>query len=157
MSINASLLGQMLTFAIFVWFCMKFIWPPLMRAIKERQEKIADGLTAADKGHRELEAAELRVVELLDEAKQHAAEILDGAQQRAHRVIDESKVKAREESARIIAQAQADIEQEVHAARQKLYTEISQLALVGAEKLIVRNLNQQDADKIMADLIAEVR
>ncbi len=157
MSINASLIGQMLTFAIFVWFCMKFIWPRLMNAIKERQKTIADGLAAADKGHRELEAAERKVIELIDEAKQSAKEILDATQQRAHHIIEEAKVKAHEEHARIVAQAQADIEQQTNAAKRQLYAEVGQLAVLGAEKIIKRNVDLQDEDTFITELLTEVK
>ena len=157
MSINASLIGQMLTFAIFVWFCMKFIWPRLMAAIKERQKTIADGLAAGDKGHRELEAAERKVFEIIDEAKQNAAEILESTQQRAHHIVEEAKIKAREEHARIVEQAQADIEQQTNAAKRQLYVEVSQLAVLGAEKIIMRNVNANDDDKFVDELIAEVK
>ena len=157
MSINASLIGQMLTFAIFVWFCMKFIWPRLMNAIKERQKTIADGLAAADKGHRELEAAERKVVELIDEAKQNAAEILESTQQRAHHIIEEAKIKAREEHARIVEQAQADIEQQTNAAKRQLYAEIGQLAVLGAEKIIKRDLDLKDEDTFINELLTEVK
>jgi F-type H+-transporting ATPase subunit b len=157
MSINATILGQMITFAIFVWFCMKFIWPRLITAIKDRQKMIADGLAAADRSQRELEAAQRRVVELLDEAKQQAAEIVDAAHQRSHRVIDEAKVKARQEGDRIVAAAHDEIEQDRNIARQKLYTEIGNLAVLGAEKIIARSIDAQDAEKLINQFIAEVK
>jgi len=157
MSINASLIGQIITFAIFVWFCMKFIWPRLMNAIKERQKIIADGLAASDKGHRELEAAERKVFEIIDEAKQNAAKILESTQQRAHRVIEEAKIKAREEHARIVDQAQVEIDQQANAAKRKLYAEVSQLAVLGAEKIVTRNIDAQDEGNLIDELIAEVK
>ena len=157
MSINASLIGQMLTFAIFVWFCMKFIWPRLMNAIKERQKTIADGLAAADKGHRELEAAERKVVELIDEAKQNAAEILESTQQRAHHIIEEAKIKARQEHARIVEQAQTDIEQQTNAVKRQLYAEIGQLAVLGAEKIVKRELDLKDENTFINELLTEVK
>ena len=157
MSINASLIGQMLTFAIFVWFCMKFIWPRLMNAIKERQKVIADGLAASDKGHRELEAAEHKVFEMIDEAKQNAAQILQTTQQRAHRIIEEAKIQARAEHANIVEQAQAEIEQQTNAAKRQLYAEVSQFAVLGAEKIITRNIDSADEDKLIDELIAEVK
>lgn len=157
MSINASLIGQMITFAIFVWFCMKFIWPKLMAAIHDRQKTIADGLAAGDKGLRELEAAELKVLEIIDEAKHHAAEILEGTQQRAHKMIDEAKDKARAEYDKIVASAQADIEQQTNAAKRELYDEVSAIVLQSTEKVLGRNIDKSDNDRFIADMIAEVK
>ena len=156
MSINASLIGQMLTFAIFVWFCMKFIWPRLMNAIKERQKTIADGLAAADKGHRELEAAERKIAAMIDAAKQEAADLLTVTQQRAGHILEEAKAQAREEQARIVEQAKVDIEQQVHAAKHKLYAEVGQLAVTGAQKIIARNIDANDQDQLLNELLAEV-
>lgn len=157
MSINASLIGQMITFLIFVWFCMKFIWPRLMDAIKERQKTIADGLSAADQGQRELEAAELKIVAMLNEAKQQAAEILEGAQQRGHNIVEEAKKQAHEEGDRILEHARAEIDHETNAAKKKLYDEVASLAVMGAEKIVTRNIDAKDTDKLLNDLIAEVR
>ena len=156
MSINASLIGQMITFAIFVWFCMKFIWPRLLDAIKERQATIADGLAAADKGQRELEAAELKVIELIDEGKQQAAKIVEDANQRALHIVEDSKAKARVEYDKILAQAKSDIEQETNQARRQLYGEVTNLVVLGTEKVIARNIGSVDDDKFIDDLIAEV-
>ena len=156
MSINASLIGQMITFLIFVWFCMKFIWPKLMSAIKERQKTIADGLSAADQGQRELEAAELKIVGMLDDAKQQAAGILEGAQQRAHHLMEEAKHRAHEEGDRILEHARAEIDQEANAAKKKLYDEVAALAVMGAEKIVARNINDKDAANLLTELVAEV-
>jgi F-type H+-transporting ATPase subunit b len=157
MSINATLFGQMITFAIFVWFCMKFIWPRLMDAIRTRQKAIADGLAAADRSQRELEAAQLRVVEILSEAKHQAGEIVEGAQQRAQRLIEEAKGKARTEADRIIADALVEINQERNIAQQKLYAEVGSLAVLGAERIIERNITAQDSERLINQLISEVQ
>ncbi len=155
MSINASLIGQILTFAIFVWFCMKFIWPRLMHTIKERQKTIADGLAAADKGHRELAAAEHKVSVMIDETKQKAGDLLAATQQRADRIIEEAEAQARKQQARIVAQAQADIDQQMDEAKRKLYAEIGELAVLGAEKIIARNINAGDEEQLLTELLAE--
>ena len=156
MSINASLIGQMITFLIFVWFCMKFVWPPLMKAIRDRQKLIADGLSAADRSQRELEAAQLKIVEMLDEARLDAAKIVNQAKQHAHNVIEEAAGKARAESERILAQAQEQIVQDTYAARQTLYTEVAQLAILGTEKLLAKNIDAQDATRLLSNLTREV-
>lgn len=157
MSINASLIGQMITFAIFVWFCMKFIWPKLMAAISERQKTIADGLAAGDKGQRELEAAELKVLEIIDEAKQHASEILEGTQQRAHKMIEEAKGKARDEYDKIVTSAQAEIEQQTNAAKRELYDEVSTIVMQSTEKVLGRNIEQSDNERFINEMIAEAK
>jgi F-type H+-transporting ATPase subunit b len=157
MSINASLIGQIITFAIFVWFCMKFIWPKLMAAIKERQKGIADGLAAADRGQRELESAEFKVLEMIDEAKQQAAEILEGAQQRAHHIVEDAKNKARGEYDKIVAQAHDEIEQATNTAKRELYDQVSHLILDGTEKVLARNIDKSDNDRFIEQLIAEAK
>lgn len=156
MSINASLIGQMITFLIFVWFCMKFIWPQMMKAIRERQKTIADGLSAADKGQRELEAAQMKVAEIIDEAKSQAAEIIDGAQQRANHMVEEAKVHAHQEADKVLLQARAEIEQETMAAKQKLYDEVAGLAIKGAEKIVEKQIDEKDAARLLDNVLAEV-
>lgn len=157
MSINASLIGQMITFAIFVWFCMKFIWPRLMSAIKERQQKIADGLAAGDKGQRELEAAEIKVLDMINDAKSHSAKLLEGAQERAHNLVEEAKHKARDEHDKIVAAAQEEIVQATNAAKQELYAQLSGLVINSTEKVLARNIDQADNDRFIEQLIAEVK
>ena len=157
MSINATLFGQMITFAIFVWFCMKFIWPRLMDAIRTRQKTIADGLAAADRSQRDLEEAQVRVLAMINEAKQQASQIIENTQERSNRMIEEAKAKARVEADQLIAAAHADIEQERMSLKQKLYAEVGSLAMLGAEKIIARTINQQDSDKFIKQLISEVQ
>ena len=117
MNINATIIGQMLTFVVFVWFCMKFIWPPLINVLAERTKKIADGLSAADRAEQDLELAQEKAVAQLKEAKQQAAEIIDQAHKRSSQLIDEAKGQAREEGDRLLKAAQAEIEQEFNRAR----------------------------------------
>ena len=149
MNINATLLGQMITFAVFVWFTMRFVWPLLMQAIEERQAKIADGLAAAEKGRHELELAEVRAKELLRERKQQAAEIVAHAQKRANEIIEEAKISARTESERILGSARAEISQDLQEARDKLQREVGQLAIAAAEQILMREVDaeaHQDLD-----------
>lgn len=157
MQINATLIGQLITFAIFVWFCMKFIWPRITTTLTERQKTIADGLAAAHRSQQELEAAQLKVLEMVNEAKQQGAQILEGAQQRAHRMIEEAKERAQEESQRIMAQTRADISTEIEAARTKLYNDVADLAVQGAQKIIGRNINNQDSQRLVLDLLNEAK
>jgi F-type H+-transporting ATPase subunit b len=155
-NINATLLGQMITFAVFVWFTMKFVWPLLMQAIEERQAKIADGLAAAEKGRHELELAEVRAKELLRERKQHAAEIVAHAQKRANEIIEEAKISARTESERILGSARAQISQDLQEARDKLQREIGQLAIAAAEQILMREVDAEAHQEIVNKLSVQL-
>jgi F-type H+-transporting ATPase subunit b len=155
-NINATLLGQMITFAVFVWFTMKFVWPLLMQAIEERQAKIADGLAAAEKGRHELELAEVRAKELLRERKQHAAEIVAHAQKRANEIIEEAKISARTESERILGSARAQISQDLQEARDKLQREVGQLAIAAAEQILMREVDAEAHQEIVNKLSVQL-
>ena len=156
MNINATLLGQMITFAVFVWFTMRFVWPLLMQAIEERQAKIADGLAAAEKGRHELELAEVRAQELLRERKQHAAEIVAHAQKRANEIIEEAKISARTESERILGSARAQISQDLQEARDKLQREVGQLAIAAAEQILMREVDAEAHQEIVNKLSVQL-
>jgi F-type H+-transporting ATPase subunit b len=155
-SINATLLGQMITFAVFVWFTMRFVWPLLMQAIEERQAKIADGLAAAEKGRHELELAEVRAKELLRERKQHAAEIVAHAQKRANEIIEEAKISARTESERILGSAHTQISQDLQEARDKLQREVGQLAIAAAEQILMREVDAEAHQEIVNKLSVQL-
>ena len=135
MNINLTLFGQMVTFAFFVWFCMKFVWPIILQAMEERQQKIADGLDAADRAVRDLDAAQSKVSDQLKEAKQAAAGIIDQANKRANQIVDEAKEQATAEGERLKVAAQAEIEQEVNRAKEELRATVAGLAIAGAEKV----------------------
>lgn len=154
MNINLTLLGEMLTFAIFVWFTMRFVWPPLMKAMEERRETIAAGLAAAEKGKRDLELAQHKVTELLTEAKAQAAQMIEQANHRANHIIEEAKARAREEGDRLLVIAKADIEREFQSARETLMKEISSLVVTGAEKVLQQEINRSANDKIVAELLS---
>lgn len=143
MNMNLTLIGQSITFAIFVWFCMKFIWPPIVNALEARRKRIADGLAAADRGKHELELASKRATENLVEAKQKSAEIIAQAEKRASQMIEEAKMAAREEGDRLIAAAKAEIEQESHRAREALRGEVAALVVAGASRILRREVNPQ--------------
>ena len=152
MNFNATLIGQMLTFVVFVWFCMKYIWPPLIAALEERNAKISEGLAAAQRGQQELEDAEARVKESLGEAKTQAQEIINQAQKRANEIVDQAKESAREEADKTVAAASVEIEQQISAAREQLRKEVSTIALSGAEQILKREIDA----KAHADLLDEL-
>ena len=156
MNINMTLFGQMVTFAFFVWFCMKFVWPALTHVLEERKNKIADGLDAADRAMRDLELAQNKASDQLKEAKQEAAVLLDQANKRASQIVEEAKEHARAEGDRLKAAAQAEIEQEINRAREELRGKVAVLAIAGAEKIlgssIDANTNRELVDKLAAQL-----
>lgn len=156
MNLNATILGQVISFAIFVWFCLKFVWPPLVAALEERKRKIADGLDAADRALRDLDLAQHKATEQLREAKQQAALLIEEARKRAGQIVEESKDKAREEGERIIVAARAEIDQELHRAREELRRKVSALALAGAERILARTIDEQLGRDIVDDLAAQL-
>ena len=153
MNINMTLIGQSITFAIFVWFCMKFVWPPIVNALEARKKQIADGLAAADRGKHELELAAKRAADSLHEAKQKSSEIIAQAEKRASQLIDEAKNAAKEEGDRMIAAAKAEIEQESHRAREALRGEVATLVVAGAGRILRREVNPQ----AHADLLEAIK
>ena len=154
MNINLTLIAQLVSFAVFVWFTMKFIWPPLVRAMDERKAKIADGLAAAERGQHEQVLAQERAKEYLHEAKQQAAEIKAKAEKQAAMMVEEAKGKAQEEGARQLAVAQAEIEQETNKAREHLRAKVAELALAGAEKILRKEIDA-DAHKDIVEAVAK--
>jgi len=150
---NVTLLGQAITFAILVWFTMKFVWPPLTNMMEERAKRIADGLAAAERGKQDLEAAEKRVGDELRKAKQQAMEIIASAEKRATQIVDEAKDNASTEGARIVADAKGQIDQEVMRAKEALREQVAQLAVIGAEKILRKEI---DAAK-HADLLSSIK
>jgi len=156
MDFNMTLLGQTIAMIVFVWFTMKYIWPHLDAAITERQEKIADGLAAADRGQHDLELAEKKATETMREAKDKAAELLDQAKKRHAEIVDSAKDDARGEADKIKVGAQAEIEQEVHRAREELRKQVSVLAVAGAEKILQRSIDASAHADILDSLVAEL-
>lgn len=156
MNINLTLFGQTITFAIFVWFCMKYVWPPILAAMTEREKKIADGLQAAERASQELASAKEEVAQQLQEAKQEAVTILEQANKRARQMVDEAKDQAIAEGQRLKDAAAADISQEVNRAKESLRKEVSRLALVGAQQVleveIDENAHRDLLDKVASNL-----
>ena len=156
MNFNATLIGQSITFIVFVWFCMKFIWPPVMHALEERKKKIADGLAAAEHGRHEQELAEERAKEILREAKNQAGEIISRADKRAAEIVEEAKGDAREEGSRLLTAARAEIEQEVNRAREVLRGKVVSIALAGAGKVLEREGYEAALVELRDKLAAEI-
>ncbi len=156
MNFNATLIGQMVTFVIFVWFCMKYIWPPLMAALEERNARISEGLAAAERGKQDLEEAQEKVAESLNDAKTQAQEIINQAQKRANEIVDEAKDIARDEADKIKSAASADIEQQITSAREQLRKEVSSIALAGAEQILKREVDAKAHAKVLDELVAQI-
>lgn len=157
MNINfLTLFGQMVAFSLFVLFCMKYVWPPILAAMQERAGKIADGLAAADRAARDLELAQEKAVERLKEAKEEAAGIVDAANRRAGQIVEEAKDQAREEGDRLKAAARAEIEQEVNRAREQLRGQVAALALAGAEKVLAAEIDANRHNDIVDRLASEL-
>lgn len=156
MNLNLTLIGQMVAFVCFVVFCMKYVWPPIIAAMQERAEKIADGLAAADRASHDLELAQEKAVERLKEAKEEAAGIVDSANKRASQIVEEAKDAAVVESDRVKVSAQAEIEQEMNRAREQLRGQVAGLALSGAEKVLGSAIDQEAHAALVDKLAAEL-
>ncbi len=156
MNINMTLIGQLVTFVLFVMFCMKYVWPHIAAAMEERAEKIADGLAAADRANHDLELAQGKAVERLKEAKEEAAGIVDAAHKRANQIVEESKDQARVEGERIKEAARAEIDQAVNRARETLRSQVATLALAGAEKVLAAEIDAQRHSELVDNLAAEL-
>ena len=153
MNINLTLIAQLVSFAVFVWFTMKFVWPPLVKAMEERKARIADGLAAAERGQHEQQLAQQRAKEYLHEAKQQAAQITAKAEKQAALIVEEAKEKAQQEGDRQLAAAQAEIEQEMNRAREELREKVAQLAIAGAEKILRKEIDAE-AHKDIVEAVA---
>ncbi len=156
MNFNATLIGQMITFTLLVIFTMKYVWPPIMQAMQDRQKRIAEGLASAERGVREQELAKAKSAQKLKEAKQQAAEIIAQAQKRANEIVDQSKFEARDEGARQLAGAQAEIEQEMNRAREQLRNQIVGIAVAGAEKVLTTEVDEKAHAKMLDDLVSQL-
>ena len=149
MNINLTLFFQMISFAVFVWFTMKYIWPPMMAALEERKNKIAEGLAAAERGELEQELGQKRAAELMREAKLQATDAIAQAQKRAAQIVDEAKEDARAEGERLILSARAEIEQEKNRTREELREKVAALAIAAAEKILEKEIDIQSHKKLI--------
>ncbi len=153
MGINATLFGQMITFLIFIWFTKKFVWPPLTKALEERQARIADGLAAAERGQRELEEADAKVSEILKEARLQASQIIEQAERRGSEIVEEARGTAQESGDRMLEQAQAEIEQERNRLKESLRGEVAAIALAGAQQILEKEISA-DEHRVLLDKLA---
>ncbi|MGH8516202.1 MAG: F0F1 ATP synthase subunit B, partial [Panacagrimonas sp.] len=143
MNINLTLIAQSVVFAVFIWFTARFVWPPLMKAMTDRQNRIADGLAAAEKGSKSLADASTKSEETLKQARAQAQEILAGANKQATQLVDAAKVQAKSEGDRIVAAAHEEVLREVAKAKETLRKQVGELAVLGAAKILKREVNAQ--------------
>lgn len=153
MDINATILGEMITFIIFIWLTMKYVWPQIIKALEARQKKIADGLAAADRGEKSLGLARQKAAEMLSDAKSQASKIMDGAGTRANQLVDDAKNRGREEGNRLIQNAKSEIQRERQETEEQLRKEAVQLALLAAEKVIGKSVNRATHERMVEELI----
>ena len=156
MNINLTLIGQLIAFAIFVWFCMKFVWPPITGAMDARQKKIAEGLDAAGRAERDLKLAQEKATEMLRDTKKTALEILEKANKTASEIVEEAKVQARVEGERLVASAKAEIDLEVNRVKEDLRAQVSVLAIAGAEKILGSSVDASTHNKLVEQLAAQL-
>ena len=156
MDFNLTLIGQSIAMFVFVWFCMKFIWPPILAAIEERQKQIEEGLAAADRGEESLVRAKAEADEIVEEARRQATTILNQANSRANEIVADGKAAGVKERERQLAAAQAEIEQETNRAREELRGQVSAVALAGAEKILNREIDAETHEDILGKLAREL-
>lgn len=156
MDINATIMGQTIAMIVFVYFCMKFIWPPIIQALEERQQGVADGIAAADKAHTELAAATEKSAAIIAEARERALEIVEQASQRANQVMADAKSDAMTEGKRLVEAARSEIERESNRAKDTLRGEVASIAIAGASKLLNREVDQKTHADLLDKLVAEL-
>jgi F-type H+-transporting ATPase subunit b len=154
--INMTLIGQTIAMIVFVWFCMKFIWPPLLAALEDRQQLIEEGLSAADKGKESLVKATAEADDIINEARKQATSILDSANQRANEIISDGKLDGIKEKERQLGAAKAEIEQEANRVREELRSQVSVIAISSAEKILNREIDSKAHDDILGKLAQEL-
>ena len=156
MDINMTLIGQTIAMVVFVWFCMKFIWPPIMTAIEERQTEIADGLAAAEKGQQYLDKATAEGADVVEDARKQATTIIDQAHARANEIVAEGKAEGGRERERQLAAATAEVDQETNRTREELRGQVSAIAVMSAEKILQREIDPKAHEDILSKLAAEL-
>lgn len=156
MNLNLTLIGQLISFGLFVWFCMKFVWPPIINALNERQEKIASGLAAAEEAKVNLEQAQAQSDDLTKDARQKSLTIIAEAEQRANSMIEAAKQEAIEEGNRQIAAAKAEIEQETQRAKEELRTKLSGLVLNGASQIVAKEIDDAQHTQLIDELAKQL-
>ena len=156
MNINATLIGQMISFALLVWFTMKFVWPPLTKALAERQQRIADGLAAAERGQQELGLAQKKATDILHEAHADAADVLAQTARRATEIIEQAKNEAHAEGERLVAAARVEIEQMTHRAREQLRATVATLVVAGAARILEKEIDATAHAKLLDAVVKQL-
>lgn len=156
MNINVTLIGQTIAFALFVWFCMRYIWPPIMNALEARKKEIADGLAAAEKGRKAEDMGREKATEIIKEAKSQAQEILGNAEKRRNEILEEAKEDAKAEGDRLLASAKTEIEQEANRAREELRRQVAALVVSGAGRILDKEVDAKAHGKLIDDLVAQL-
>ena len=156
MDINLTLIGQTIAMIVFVWFCMKFIWPPVLNAIEARQKQIEHGLAAADRGEEKLKQAGAEAEEIVADARRQATTIIDKANARANEIVADGKAAGQKERERQLAAAEVEIQAEANRAREQLRGEVSAVALAGAEKILKREIDPKTHEDILGQLAQEL-
>jgi len=155
--INATLIGEMITFALFVWFTMRFIWPLLEKVLKEREEKVAAGLAAAERGHKELEIAQKYAIQHIHEARSKAVEAIELAKKQATLIVEQAKAEAARERAQIVALGEATVAQERRQAKDALQAELIGITIASTEKLLSRVMTDKDKEVLLNDDFKELK
>ena len=155
MNFNFTLIGQLLAFILFVWFCIRYVWPPMLQILEEREKEVADGLEAASRGKKELEDANTQRGIIVDEAKKEAADLVSQAGQRANQMIEDAKSQAQEEAERIKTSAKADLDQAAKKAREEIRSEVATLVVAGAEKILGSEIDQEKNAEIIEEISKE--
>ena len=155
MNFNFTLIDQLLAFILFVWFCIRYVWPPMLQILEEREKEVADGLEAASRGKKELEDANAQREAIVDEAKKEAADLVSQAGQRANQMIEDAKSQAQEEAERIKTSAKADLDQAAKKAREEIRSEVATLVVAGAEKILGSEIDQEKNAEIIEEISKE--
>ena len=153
MNVTATLFGQMITFIVFVWFIKAYLWEPLTQAMESRTKKISDGLAAAEQGQKKIEQATIEFSTRIDQAKTQASSIITDAESKSKNIVEEARVAAREEAQKIAKTSSQQLEQEINAAREKLKSEVAAMSLLGAEKIISKEIDKKMHDKIIDEVV----
>jgi len=156
MNMNMTLVGQSISFALFVWFCMKYIWPFITTAMRERQKKIAEGLDSASRAQRDLELAQEKATQLLREAKDQSAQILEQTNKRASLLIEEAKEQARAEGVRLVEAAKAEVSQEINRAKDDLRAQMSDLIIQGTEQILESSVDEKAHSQLIGKLAEQL-
>ncbi|MEZ5564205.1 MAG: F0F1 ATP synthase subunit B [Gammaproteobacteria bacterium] len=156
MDLNLTLAGQAIAMAVFVWFCMKYVWPYILDSIETRQKSIADGLAAAEKGNRSLEDAQVKIASMVEDARGQARQIIDQAHTRGNEIVDEARQDATQERERILKAAQGDVEQQINRARDELRAQVAAITVAGAEKILAREIDPRAHEDLLGKLAAQI-